>query len=237
MDDPWPTTKLLCSLSEESYDRTFSAYRYWIRLGAARGGVSNLQIYKDILDNVRPNLITVPWLEKVHQDVNYYYSAPPDSIARGQLIHTDARLLLRFITDAEQDPVLSTYAIGLHDRLCRESLELFFRRTLDYISGSTAVQLREFYTWVNLIAHWVNLGYVKLEDVRDHILQSTVHACHLNSLMILLKVSGATLAAYVDPPIMDRCCDLIQSSNCSGGTILPELAKVRTPILGTTMNY
>ena len=200
-------------------------------------------MYNDILDNLRPKLITVPWLEEVRLEGKRYTSdTPRDYITKGQLIHTGARRLLRFITDAEQDPVLSTYAIGLHDRLCRESLELFFRRTLDYISGSTKDQLCQFYTRVNLIAHWVNLGYVKLEDVRDHILQPiifqpTVHAYHLNSLMILLKISGATLAAYVDPSIMDRCCDLLRSSKPSKGTILPEFAKVRTPVLGIMMSY
>ena len=91
----------------------------------------------------------------------------------GQLIHSNVHLLLRFITDAEIDPALSTYAISLHDRLCHESLEQFFRQSLGFVAPSPdSDQLREFYTRTNLIAHWVNLGYVKLEDVRDHILQS-----------------------------------------------------------------
>ena len=164
----------------------------------------------------------------------------------GQLIHKNAHLLLRFVTDAELDPALSTQAIGLHDRLCRESLEQFFRQSLDYIPGGseepTSEQLCEFYSRVNLIAHWVNLGYVKLENVQDHILQSlalqpTVYPHQLNSLIILLKISGATFAAYVDPSVMDRCCDLLKPSNLSNQLVLIELAAVRTLILTVKINH
>jgi len=246
MDTSWPLMKLVYNLSEENYDRTFSAYRFWIKLGAARGGVSNDQLYNDILGSVtaRHNQITTPQLDynnspMVYNNVNQY-------VPRGQLIHGGARLLPRFITDAELDPALSTYANGLHDRLCRESLEQLFRQNLDYIPGGwegpTSEQSCEFYTRVNLIAHWVNLGYVELEDVRDHILQSlafqpTVHPHQLNSLMILLKISGATFAAYVDPSVMDRCCDLLKPSNLSCQLVLFELAEVRAPILTVKINY
>ena len=55
--------------------------------------------------------------------------------------------------------------------------------------------------------------------------------------MILLKISGATLVAYADPSIIGRCCDLLRSSNPSDGTILPELAKVRTLAFVMKMDY
>ena len=239
--------KLLYRLSEENYDNKFSAYRFWIELGAAHGGVSNHQLYNDILSgtSMRPDLITKPWLERIG------FSNPAQYTARGQLIHSNVHLLLRFITDAEVDPVLSAYAIGLHDRLCRESLGQFFRQCLDYTPGRwkepTSEQLCEFYTRVNLIAHWVNLGYVKLEDVRDRILQSlalqpTVYPHQLNSLMILLKISGATFAAHVDPSVMDRCCDLLKPSNLESNNlgnkfVLIELAEVRALILTIKISY
>jgi len=238
--------KLVYGISEENYDRTFSAYRFWIKLGTARGGVSNDQLYNDILGSVttRNNWITTPQLDYCNSAV--HYNGVNQYVPRGQLIHGGARLLLRFITDAELDPALSTYAIGLHDRLCRESLEQFFRQNLDYIPGGwgepSSEKLCEFYTRVNLIAHWVNLGYVELEDVRDHILQSlafqpTVHPYQLNSLIILLKISGATFAAYVDPSVMDRCCDLLKPSNLSGQLVPFELAEVRAPIFTVKINY
>ena len=240
MDTSWPLMKLVYGISEENYDCTFSAYRFWIKLGTARGGVSNDQLYNDILGSVttRQNQITTPQL--------YYDYSVGQHVPRGQLIHNGARLLPRFITDAERDPALSTYANGLHDRLCRESLDQFFRQNLDYIPGGwegpTSEQSCEFYTRVNLIAHWVNLGYVKLEDIQDHILQSlafqpTVHPHQLNSLMILLKISGATFAAYVDPSVMDRCCDLLKQSDLCDKPVLIGLAEVRAPIFTVKINY
>ena len=241
MDISWPLMKLLYGLSEENYDRTCSAYRFWVELGAARGGLSNRQLHNDILGgSTGPNLITVPFSGCNKGGRTWTYTT------RGRLIHPNVHLLLRFITDAELDPALSTYAVGLHNRLCRESLEQFFRQSLDYIPGGreepTSEQLREFYTRVNFIAHWVNLGYVKLEDVRDHILQSltvqpTVYLHQLNSLMILLKISGATFATYVDPSVMDRCCDLLKPSNLEGKLVLTELAIVSALISTIKISY
>ena len=226
----WPLAKLLHHLSEENYDRTISAYRFWIGLEATHGGTSNHQLYDDILSSTRPDLIEVPTR---HRTDSWGNKMPP---LKGQLIHTTAHLLLRFVTDAELDPALASDAIGLHDRLCRESLEQFFRQSLDCIPGwskPTPEQLRELYTRVNLIAHWVNLGYATLEDVRDHILQSlvlqpTIHLHQLDSLMILLKISGAAFAAYVDSSFMDRCCDLLKPNNLEDVT---GLAKVRVLFL------
>jgi len=237
--------KLVYGISEENYSRTFCAYRFWIKLGTERGGVSNDQLYNDILSSATTRNI---WVKTPQLDYNtrMRYNNVDQWVPQGQLIHSNIHLLPRFITDAELDPVLSSYAIGLHDRLCRELLEQFFRQNLDYIPGGwegpTSEQSCEFYTRVNLIAHWVNLGYVKLEDVRDHILQSlafqpTVHPHQLNSLMILLKISGATFAAYVDPSVMDRCCDLLTPSNLSNQLVLFGLAKVRAPILTVRINY
>ena len=233
MDTSWPLFKLLHNLSIRNYDRTFSAYRSWVELGATHGGVSNHQLDNDLLNliNTNPGWIEAPW-------------RGGQNTPRGRLIYWNADLLLRFITDAELDPTLSTYASGLHDRLCRESLEKFFGQVLDYTPGGwrkpweepTTKQLCEFYTRVNLIAHWVNLGYVKLEDVRDRILRSLafqpdVYPHQLNSLMILLKISGATFAAYVDPSVMDHCCDFLKPTNISNQEVLPELGEVSASIL------
>ena len=226
MDTSWPSTDLLHSLSEENYDSVFSSYRHWIELEATRVGVGNRKLYNDILGHTRPNLISLP--------SSMGYSSGYLSVV-GELIHSDAQLLLRFVTDAEQDPTLSTYAVGLHEQLCRNSLDEFFRQTLAYRSRSYEDEMREFYTRTNFIAHWVNLGYVKLEDVRDRILQSltmypTALPHQLNALMILLKISGATFAAYVDPSVMDRCCDLLKPSNLGERLVLIGLAKVRVLI-------
>jgi len=163
------------------------------------------------------------------------------------MTRTTSPLLFRFISDAELDPILSTYAISLHDRWCRGSLQGFFRQSLCYLPGQrystpTSYDFCRLYTNVNLIAHWVNLGHVQLEDVRDRILQSltfqpTVHPHQLNSLMILLKISGATFAAYVDPSVMDRCCELLKPSNLGSEQVAAGLAEVRTLILTIKINF
>ena len=229
--DAWPSMNLLLILSEENYDTIFSVYRQWIELEATRAGVTNRKLYNDVLGSTRPNLISPPFR-------NY------DWPVGGNLIHSTVQLLLRFVTDAEQDSTLSTYAVGLHEQLCRSSLDEFFRQILGCMSGSTQAQLSEFYTQTNLIAHWVNLGYVRLEDVRDRILQSltgtiypTAHPYQLNSLLILLKISGATFAAYADPSVMDHCCDLVKPSNVVGQLVLPALAEVRVHISATHINH
>jgi len=240
MTTSWPLTRLLHNLSEENYERSFSAYCFWIGLGAAYRGTSNHQLYNDILSNTKPDLIKIPLKIAVESSLFGRGIAEPRDSMSGQLIHTTVHLLLRFITDAEVDPALANDAAGLHGRLCRESLKQFFRQSLDYISegrtGPTSKQLCEFYTRVNLIAHWINLGYAKLEDVQDHILQSlvlqpVVFDHHLNSLIILLKISGATFAAYVDPSLMDRCCDLLKPDNLEDRMVLTGLAEVRAQIL------
>ena len=244
MTTPWPLAKLLYNISETNYDSTFSTYRFWYGLGATHGGMSNHQLYNDLLSNPRADLTTLSfeWIPMDKQSRRR--GEKPQFTGKGQLIHNDAHLLLRFITDAEKDPILSTHAIGLHDRLCRESLEQFFRKTLDDVPGGWAAEqwLSEFYTRVNLIAHWVNLGYAKLEDVRDYILQSlalqpTVYDHQLNSLMILLRISGATFAAYVDPSIMDRCCALLTPSNLKNRLVLTGLAQVRALISVIKRDY
>ena len=228
MGTSWPSTNLLRTLSEENYDGLFSAYRHWIELEAARVGVTNRKLYNDVLGSTRPDLISLP----------YVIGGMWSNGVGGNLIHDKAQLLLRFISDAGQDPTLSTYAVGLHEQLCRSSLDEFFGQILAYILGSSEAQLSEFYTRTNLIAHWVNLGYVKLKDVRDRILQSltmnpTPLPYQLNSLMILLKISGATFAAYVDPSVMDRCCDLLKPSNLGYKLVLTGLAEVRV-LISTT---
>ena len=229
--DTWPSGGLLFSLSEENYDSTFSAYRHWIELEATRVGVTSQKPYNDVLGSTRPNLISLP-----------YYTDSSCQQVEGVLIHSNAQLLLRFVTDAEQDPTLSTYAVGLHERLCCSTLDEFFKQTVGYQSGNPSIQLSEFYTRTNLIAHWVNLGYVRLENIRDRILQSltmypTVHPYLLNSLLILLKISGATFAAYADPSVMDHCCDLVKPSNVVRRLVHTGLAEVRVLISTTEMNY
>ena len=211
---------LALGLSEDNYEQLLSEYRLWMKIGAAHGWINDDQLRSDIRAIMKPNLVY------------------PSS---NQFIHPTSHLLFRFITDIGLDPVLSTYASNVHDPLCSESLERFFDRNLVLISDTRwdSSYFSEFYTSVNFLAHWVNLGYLCVEDVQDHILQSltfqpTVCPHQLISLAIFLKISGATFAAYVDPSVMDHCCDLLESSNL---TIITGLAEVRVPILTIKINH
>jgi len=250
-------TTSLQDLSEENYNHTFSVYRFWIGVGAAHGGIPNDQLEADILNKMQPGSMNISPRGQIRTDVlqgpNCIRRRPLSS-AHGlhlpnapsaELISNQIPLLLRFITDAELDPVLSTYAIGLHDRLCRRSLEQFFSQNLDFIPNGVVVipdKLCKYYTTVNLVAHWVNLGRVGLEDVRDRILQSltfqpTVHAHQSNSLAILLRISGAAFAAYVDPLVVDHCCDVLRSNNLEGPAVATRLAEVSALTLAMKKDY
>ena len=51
--------------------------------------------------------------------------------------------------------------------------------------------------------------------IRDHILQSLISHPKLydhqaDALIILLKLAGATFAAYADPSVVDRCFELLK---------------------------
>ena len=210
---------LVSHLSEKNYEQTLSDYRLWTKIGVTHGWISEEQLVNDIKGNMQPHL--------VYQAKSYY-----------QLVHPTSHLLLQFITDVELNPVSSTHA-----RLCHSSLHDFFadNSSLDLWPNTRSNnKLREFYTNVNLLAHLVNLGHVGVEDVQDHILQSLTfrsipHGHQLCSLLILLKIAGATFAAYVDPSLMARCLDVLKSAEFGSG--IKTLAKVRVLFLKMTTGH
>ena len=209
--------KLVLGLSEENYDQTLSDYRLWMGIGVTHGWIPGDQLYNDILTSMKPELVD------------------PSS---AQLIHSTSRRLLRFVTEVGNDPLLSAFVSGTHERLCLQSLKNFFAINLDFMLGKDRpiAELRRFYTDANFLAHWANLGYLNVEDVRSHILQSltfrpTTFTYQSNSLAVLLNISGATFAAYVDSSVMDRCCDVLKSVNPGSSWVADGLAKVRTLIL------
>jgi hypothetical protein len=126
--------KLVLGLSEKNYDQTLSDYRLWMGIGVTHGWIPDDQLYNDILASMRPELVV------------------PSSL---QLIHSTSHLLVRFITDVGNDPVLSAYVSGTHERLCHQSLKNFFAINLDFILGNDRPrpELRRIYTDVNFLAH------------------------------------------------------------------------------------
>ena len=215
--------KLLHDLSEDNYEQTVFDYRFWMKFVAAHGWIRDDRLYDDIQVSIKQDLV---YPKTKH------------------LIHPTSHLLIRLLTDVGADPVLSTYASSAHDQLCRVSLRDFVDDNLDIMLGRTLYdwELCRFYTNTNFLAHWINLGHLTVEDVRDRILQSltskpTVHPHQLNSLMILLKTSGATFAAYVDSSVMERCYDLLKLNKSGIGPVGTGLAEVRALILTIKKNY
>ena len=210
---------LVSHLSEKNYEQTLSGYRLWTKIGATHGWISKKQLENDIKGNMQPHLV-------YQADSNY------------QLIHPTIHLLLQFITDVELNPVSSTHA-----RLCHSSLYDFFadNSSLDLRSSTrSSDKLCKFYTNVNLLAHLVNLGHVGVEDVQDHILQSLtfiplLYDYQLYSLLILLKIAGATFAAYVDPSFMGCCLNILKSTKFPSR--LDTLAKVSFSFLKMTTGH
>jgi hypothetical protein len=124
-----------------------------MEIGTTHGWIPDNQLYNDVLASMRPDLVNT---------------------SSGQLIRSTSCLLLRFVTDVGLDPVLSAYTFGTHERHCHRSLKNFFADNVDFIPRITfhETDLQKFYTNVNLLAHWVNLGYLNVEDVQNSILQS-----------------------------------------------------------------
>lgn len=199
-------SKLVSNLSEKNYEQTLSDYRFWTKIGATHGWISDAQLENDIKANMNPGLVDPQW---------------------ASLIHPTSRLLPKFITDVEPNRGSST-----HNRLCRSTLEDFFADVLDRNSRPFGTRDQQrFYTNATFLAHWVNLGYPSAEDVRDHILQSLilrrpVPPPTLGSLLVLLKIAGATFAAYANPSAMDSCLTILKSTD-SSDQILSKYTKVR----------
>ena len=181
-------------LSDHNYERSLDFYRFWCGTGQTHLQIPSDQIFDAIWNN------RAVWS-----------SIDPRS---AQLIHTAANLILRFASDAESDRVLAPYSSGLRDRLCAGSLREFSSNNLMAARyGRDAVG--NFYADTNLIAHWVNLGYVDEATIRDHILQSLVSHPKLydhqaDALIILFKLAGPTFEAYADPSVVDRCFELLK---------------------------
>ena len=196
-------------LSEENYDECFAQYRFWLDLGFARGSIT-------VQDQVgrKDAWRTIRW----------------DSL-KG-LINPTVPLFIRFIGDVEADRKTAGHALGLHRHYCESTLDTFFGDNLTHV-GSQGGNQSNFLTRVNLIAHWVNLGYVEEAAIRDHILQSLISHPELydhqvDAIIILFKLAGATFEAYTDPSVVDRCFELLKGHH-SSRSVKWRLVQVRAP--------
>jgi len=184
---------VVSKLSDQNYTQSLDLYRLWFDIG---------QTYYHI---PRDKIFNTIWS---HRATNSTIN-----LSNGKLINSAANLILRFASDAESDPILAPHSSGLQSRLCAASLREFFRNNLREAQGGA--RPHEIYEDANLIAHWVNLGYVKETSIRNHILQSlishpTLHDHQVYLLIILFKLAGATFEAYADPSVVDRCFELLK---------------------------
>jgi len=182
-------------LSDENYEESLAFYRFWFETGGDYLQIPSDQIF-DAIWNHRQAKSSIS-----HND--------------GKIFHPSAHLILRFASDAQSDHILAPHCSGpgLQNRLCARSLREFTRNNLMIAryGGDTV----SFYSDVNLIAHWANLGFVEEAAIRSYILQSLISHPKLYdhqayALIVFLKLAGATFGAYVDPLVVDRCFELLK---------------------------
>ena len=192
---------VVAKLSDENYAESIAFYRLWFDIGQ-----TYLQITSD-------QTFFALWNKKEAGVIN---------TAGGEVVYEAAPLILRFAGDVEVEvpSIPIPHNPGLRSRLCATSLREFFSDNLTLVwyeenrnGGGPVVN---FYANTNLIAHWVNLGYVGEAVIRDHILQSLISHSKLydhqaDALVILFKLAGATFAAYTDPLVVDHCLELLRN--------------------------
>ena len=188
---------LVHDISDKNYDQSLACYRLWSKISQTYSQSHPDGVFDSICDNRKSSAI--------------------DS-GSGKLIHPTAHLILRFVSDAESNGILSPQSVGLQSRLCDRTLRYFFEKNMVNV-WSVARKCwddysHDFLSHVNFIAHWANMGYVEEAAIRDHILQSLIshpilYHHQANALIILFKLAGATFAKYADPAVVDRCFELL----------------------------
>ena len=180
------------NLSDQRYEQSFAYFRFWFGIG---------QTYSQI----PPDLI-----------FDTIYGNRTTGHSHNNSIYPTAHLVLRFVSDAESDPILAPHSTGLRSRFCTRVLQEFFDSDLRTLYGYYGRPYDSYYMDVNIVAHCANLGYLEEDTIRSHILQSLIshHKLHdhqADALIILFKIAGATFGAYVDPAVVDRCFVLLKN--------------------------
>jgi len=178
--------KTIIRLSHKNHEKSFAFFRLWLGIG------------------------------RTHSEI------PPDAVlsalrkygtrklSADNPIDPTAHLVLRFASDAESDHILAPHSVELRSRFCAETLQVFFGTDIGFLYDRYGLD-SSYYTDANLVAHCINLGYVEEAVIHDHILQSLIfhpgglYDHQVYALVILFKIAGATLAAYADPTVIDRC--------------------------------
>ena len=217
--DKW-FNSTLGKLSDQNYEQSLALYRLWFDIGHTHSQIRSDRIFDDI------------WKHRGSDAVS-----PKDD----KLFHPAAHLILRFVNDAESDRILGPYSTGLRRRFDERIVQEFFKNNVLGVYGGDGKLRRSevettnyvFAVDSNLLAWWANSGYVEEATIRNHILQSLTSHLKLydhqaDALIILFKLAGATLEAYADPSVVDRCIELLRNHYRSD-TVKHNLVRVRTP--------
>jgi len=178
-------------LSDKNYEQSFVCFRLWLEIGQTHS-------------KIPPDAV-----------LGAFRAYRKKSLPVNNPFDPTAHLILRFASDIESDHILAPYNAGLRSRLCAEVLQQFFDNDLGVMYGPDSWD-SPYYTDPNLVAHCINLGYVEEAVIRDHILQSLIfhprglYGHQAYTLSILFKIAGATLAAYADPTVVDRCFEFLK---------------------------
>ena len=205
---------VISSLSDENYQQSLTRCRLWLELGQIYSGLTPSDL---IFDAIWENKAAYP--------------------SFGAHIYPAAPSILRFVNEAESDPVLAPYSLGLRSRLCAMIMEEFIEDDLGIVYNGCHAE-GHFYMDVNLIAHCVNHGYIEEAAIRNHILQPLISHPklldhHLFALCILFQIAGATFKAYADPSVVDRCFELLVGDYaCNPNPQKGQWVQVGTPTEG-----
>jgi len=208
---------LIKNLSEENYDKFSTQYCFWSGVGIAYGHLDHDWVDREIQGIMRSDLLK------------------PE---RGELIHPTAHLAFRLVEDME-DKIISWHASGYHEKHCARTVAGFFEANLSLMKNRRGLQQTRFLTDMNLIARWANLGFVREDAIRNHILQSLIshpklYDHQVDALIILFKLAGATFGTYADPSALDRCFELL-SRHYGFDSVKGNLVQVRAPPIMKTI--
>ena len=208
----WNAAGILVSvikdLSEENYEQSFAKCRFSFELAKTYSQVPSDFIFDAIWKQITN-----------HQIPSHDYTYPTSP------------LILPFANDAESDSILGSHSAGLLSRLYTSILAQFFNEWLGILHLGHTPRGQQYQLGANFIAHGVNLGYVAETAIRKHILQLLIGGTsgpgqnfhRVTVLCTLLKIEGATFAAYTDSSVVDRCLEFLKDYDCGNNEHLKRI--------------
>ena len=211
------------NLSDETYEESLSFYRLWFDIQHTYPEIPSDQTSDDIWNN-RGSVKVKPehgelFHPTAHLILRLARDAEGDCILGPHSISLQGRLCSRTLRNFFENNMKGVGCRDAFDARCwaaayngdPRTRPYWYQSELDKIEGinyHSAVDS-------NLIAHWANSGCATEAAIRNHILQSLVSHPKLydhqaDAIIILFKIAGATFEAYADPPVVNRCFELLK---------------------------